>query len=188
MLSHEYVRSPSRASEVGFMPNDRLLSRGRRRMPGQHQRRPPGPAGGIDTHDLLTLQRTAGNRAVAMVVARTASATGTVQIGKLAIKVIEGNLAKWAAGEVPDWLEVTSEKGSHSATLDRLSRERTKIDSLTLTTAPANKAGQQLDLGALAIEFTNGRVKGYKVDGTTESWRLSDFDGVHRTKTTHKVS
>ena len=170
------------------MPHRRFVPHHGGHWPGQRQRRATGRASGIDTHDLLELQRTAGNRAVGVVVARKAAATGTVQIGKLTIKVADGNLAKWAAGEVPEELEVTSEKGSHSAALERMSRERTRIDSLTVTTAPANKAGQQLDLGALAIEFTKARIKGYAVDGTTESWRVSDFDAVHRTKTTHKVS
>jgi hypothetical protein len=43
-----------------------------------------------------------------------------------------------------------------------------------------------LDLGSLAIEFTNARIKGYVLDGKTESWLVADFDGV--TKTTRKVS
>jgi len=114
--------------------------------------------------------------------------TPTIKIGKLAIEVAGGNIAAWAAGEVPEALEVTSQKGRHSAELEHLSKERTRIKSLTLTVAAADKSGQELDLGSLAIEFTNARIKGYDVDGTTESWQVGAFDGVHRTKTTHKVS
>ena len=49
-------------------------------------------------------------------------------------------------------------------------------------------SGEELDLGSLSIEITNGRIKHYSVDGDSESWGVADFDGVHRTKTTHKVS
>jgi hypothetical protein len=71
-----------------------------------------------------------------------------------------------------------------------LSEKRSRIKSLTLTVAvaSANKSGQELDVPSLAIEFTNARIKAYDVDGKTESWRVADFDGVHRTKTTRKVS
>ena len=121
--------------------------------------------------------------------ARKASKNPTVQIGKRAIEVAGGNIAAWAASEVPEALEVSSQKGRHSAELEGLSKERTRIKSLTLTVAAPNKSGgQELDLGSLAIEFTNARIKGYVVDGKTESWQVGDFDGVHRTKTTRKVS
>jgi hypothetical protein len=137
---------------------------------------------------VLALQQAVGNRAVGQMLARKSSKNPTIQIGKLAIEVAGGNIAAWAAGEVPEALEVTSEKGRHSAELERLSKERTRIKSLTLTVAAANKSGQQLDMGSFAIEFTNARIKGYDVDGKTESWQVADFDGVHRTKTTRKVS
>ena len=121
--------------------------------------------------------------------ARKASKGPTIQIGKFSIEVAGGNIAAWAANEVPETLEVTSQKGRHSAELERLSKDRTKIKSLTLTVAATNKsAGQQLDLGSLAIEIANARIKAYAVDGKTESWQVADFDGVHRTKTTRKVS
>jgi len=121
--------------------------------------------------------------------ARKASTKPTIHIGKLAIEVAGGNIAAWAAGEVPEAVEVTSEKGRHSPDLERLSKERTRIKSLTLTVAAANKSsGEVLDMGSLAIEFTNARIKAYGIDGKTESWQVADFDGVHRTKTTRKVS
>jgi hypothetical protein len=164
------------------------MSHSRERVPSPGQRSAARRAGGAAYHGFLALQRAAGNKAVGQVVARKAAATGTVQIGKLKVSVAGGNLAAWAAGEVPDSLEVTSQKGSHSAALKRLADDRTKIDSLSVTVAAPNKSGQQLDMGSLVIEITNGRIRAYDVDGTTESWRLADFDGVHRTKTTHKVS
>jgi hypothetical protein len=167
------------------MSRDRELARGRRLddTPARPDRRANNPT--------LALQQAVGNRAVGQMLARQASPaseTPTILIGKLAIKVAGGNIAAWAASEVPDALVVTSEKGRHSAELERLSKERTRINSLTLTVAVANKSGQELDLGSLAIEFTNARIKGYQVDGNTESWQVGDFDGVHRTKTAHKVS
>ena len=120
--------------------------------------------------------------------ARKASPKPTIRIGKTAIEVAGGNIAAWAAGEVPEALDVTSQKGRHSAELERLSKERTRIKSLTLTVAAVNKSsGEMLDVGSLAIAFDNARIKGYAVDGKTESWQVADFDGVHRTKTTHKV-
>jgi hypothetical protein len=139
---------------------------------------------------VLALQQLAGNRAVGQMLARKASAASgqpTVQIGKLAIEVAGGNIAAWAAKEVPDALEVTSQKGPHSAELEGLSKERTQIGSLTLTVAAANKSGGDLDLGSFAIEITNGHIKGYAIDGATESWQVAGFDGVHRTKTSHNV-
>ena len=138
---------------------------------------------------VLALQQAVGNRAFGQMLARNASKNPTIKIGKHAIEVAGGNIAAWAANEVPETLDVTSQKGKHSAELERLSKERTRIKSLTLTVAAANKSsGQQLDLGSLAIEFTNARIKGYALDGKTESWQVADFDGVHRTKVTHKVS
>ena len=139
---------------------------------------------------VLALQQAVGNRAFGQMVARKSSKNPTIQIGKLAIEVAGGNIAAWAAGEVPEALEVTSEKGRHSAELEGLSEKRSRIKSLTLTVAvaSANKSGQELDVPSLAIEFTNARIKAYDVDGKTESWRVADFDGVHRTKTTRKVS
>jgi hypothetical protein len=136
---------------------------------------------------VLALQQAVGNRAFGQMLARKPSKNPTIQIGKLAIEVAGGNIAAWAAGEVPEALEVTSHKGRHSAELERLSNDRTRIKSLTLTVAAANKSGE-LDLGSLAIEFTNARIKGYAVDGKTESWQVADFAEVHRTKTTRKVS
>ena len=179
----------SRPARVRYGRSD--MSRDRELEPGRRIDDTPARPGRRAQSPVLALQQAVGNRAAGQVLARKESSeskSSTILIGKLAIHVSGGNLAAWAASEVPDALEVTSEKGQHSAELERLSKERTRVGSLTLTVAAANKAGQELDMGSLAIEFTNGRIKGYRVDGDTESWHVGDFDGVHRTKTTHKVS
>ena len=167
------------------------MARDRELAPGRRLDDTAARRGRRVSNAVLALQQAAGNRAVGQVLARKtspASESPTVLIGKLAIQVAGGNIAAWAASEVPDALEVTSQKGRHSSELERLSHERTRVGSLTLTVAAANKSGQELDMGSLAIEFTNARIKGYQVDGDTESWKVGDFDGVHRTKTAHKVS
>jgi hypothetical protein len=163
------------------------MSRQRELAPGHRSEGTSARSGRRANNPVLELQQAVGNRAFGQMLARKASKNPTIQIGKLAIEVAGGNIAAWAGGEVPEALEVTSQKGRHSAELERLSKERTRIKSLTLTVAAANKSGE-LDLGSLAIEFTNARIKGYAVDGKTESWQVADFEGVHRTKTTRKVS
>jgi hypothetical protein len=137
---------------------------------------------------VLALQQAAGNRAVGEMLARSPGGTApTVKIGKTTIEVSGGNIATWAAGgDVPDALEVTSQKGKHSAELQRLFKDRTRIPKLTLTVAASNK-GSELDLGSYEIDIANGRVVSYEVDGKTETWKIAGFDGVHRTKVTHTV-
>jgi hypothetical protein len=166
------------------------MSRVRKLAPGHRSEDTSARPGRRANNPVLALQQAVGNRAVGRMLARKPSKNPTIQIGKLTIQVAGGNIAAWAAGgEVPEALEVTSEKGRHSTELERLSKERTRIKSLTLTVAAANKsAGQELDMGSLAIEIVNARIKGYGVDGKTESWRVADFDRVNRTKTTRKVS
>lgn len=167
------------------------MSRDRELAPGRRFDDTPARPGRRANNPILALQQAVGNRAVGQTLARKASSgskSPTILIGKLSIQVAGGNLAAWATSEVPDALEVTSQKGRHSAELERLSNERTRINSLTLTVAAAGKSGQDLDLGSIAIEFTHARIKRYQVEGDTESWQVGDFDGVHRTKTAHKVS
>lgn len=164
------------------------MSRDRELAPGHRSEDTSARPGRRANNPVLALQQAVGNRAVGQLLARKSSQKPTIKIGKLAIEVAGGNIAAWAANEVPEALEVTSEKGRHSAELERLSKERARIKSLTLTVAAVNKSsGQALDMGSLAIEFTNARIKGYNVDGKTESWQVADFDGVHRTKTTRTV-
>jgi hypothetical protein len=163
------------------------MYRHRELAPGQRSKDTSARPGRRANNPVLALQQAVGNRAVGQMLARKSSKNPTIQIGKQAIEVAGGNIAAWAAGEVPEALEVTSQKGRHSAELERLSKAGTRIKSLTLTVAAANK-GQELDMGSLAIEFTNARIKGYDLDGKTESWQVADFAEVHRTKTTRKVS
>lgn len=166
------------ASERTRKPKQRDATRGTRRgapdETGEHQ-------------GVLALQREIGNKGVGHAVESAAETKGVVQIGKLKIPVSGGNLAAWAAKEVPDSLDVTSHTGGHSAALKRLAEGKTKIDSLILTLPLTGKEGEQLNLGSLVIELTNGRIR-YDADGGNESWSLVRFDGVHRTTTTRKVS
>ena len=165
------------------------MYRDRELAPGHRSQGTSARPGHRAKNPVLALHQAVGNRAFGQMLARKSSKNPTIQIGKLAIEVAGGNIAAWAAGEVPEALEVSSAKGRHSVELERLSKERARIKSLTLTVAAANKSsGQVLDMGSLVIEFTNARIKGYDVDGKTESWQVADFDGGHRTKTTRKVS
>ncbi len=166
------------------MSRDRELAPGHRSVdrsarPGRHA-----------NHPVLALQQAVGNRAVGQILARESTTKSTIQIGKLAIGVAGGNIAVWPntpSDKLPDALEVTSQKGRHSAELEQLSKERTRIESLTLTVAAGNTAGQ-INVASDVIEFTNARIKRYSVDGKTESWLVAGFDRVNRTKTTPKVS
>jgi hypothetical protein len=87
----------------------------------------------------------------------------------------------------PDTLEITSEKGKHSAELERMSNEKTKIPSLKVTTPMTDQSDQHLDFGSVEIEFVNARIAGYAVDGKLETWRAVDFEAVHRTTISRKT-
>jgi hypothetical protein len=142
------------------------------------------------TNPVLGLQRMIGNRATGQVLARTAATKdqGTVKIGKLpAIKIVGGNAGEWAAKKDPDTLEVTSEKGKHSAELERLAKAGGRIPSLKVTAPMVDESGQHLDYGSVEIEFVNARIKGYSVDGKIENWRAVDFEAVHRTTISRKT-
>lgn len=165
------------------------MYRERERLPVRRSR--PAPAR-IDRRankdPLAELQQAVGNRAFGQLLARAPAKGPTIKIGKLTIPVAGGNIAAWAANEVPEALDVTSQKGKHSAELERLAKSRSRIKVLTLTVAAENtSAGQHLNLGSFAIEIANARLTSYTVDGKTESWRIADFDGVHRTKITHTI-
>ena len=130
------------------------MSRERQLAPG-HRSVDTSPRPGRRVNNpVLALQQAVGNRAVGQLLTRKGSKSPTIQIGKLVIGVAGGNIAAWAAGEVPDALEVTSQKGRHSAELERLSKERARIKSLTLTVSAAQKSGQELDMGSLAIAIS----------------------------------
>ena len=162
------------------------MFRDRELAPGHRSKDTSARPGRRANNPVLALQQAVGNRAVGQMLARKSSQKSTIRIGKLEIGVAGGNIAAWpdtASNKLPEALEVTSQKGRHSAELERLSKERTRIKSLTLTVAAGNKSGQ-ISVASDVIEFTNARIKAYGVDGKTESWQVADFDGVHRTKTT----
>lgn len=156
----------------------------------------PAPPHAVPLHHgadpILALQRSAGNHAVAEMLARVPAAkgaTGTVEIaGVGAITVSGGNLEEWSGKGAPDTVEITSETGKHSAKLEKLSTARTKTD-VKVTIAAAQKAGEELNVGGgTVLEIKDARVKGYAVQDGVETWRLTDFEAVKRTKTTRKVS
>ena len=156
--------------------------------------RPPAPPT-LTSHidPVLALQRAAGNRAVAGLLAREPAAkgaTGSVQIrGIGAIKVRGGNLAAWSEkGAVFDTVELTSEKGKHSTKLEKLAKSDTRMD-VTVTISPAHKEGEELNVGGgTALEIKDARVADYAVEDGAETWRLVGFQDVKRTKTTRQVS
>jgi hypothetical protein len=141
------------------------------------------------THAVLALQRSAGNHAVAQVLARAPATSGTVQIhGVGDIKVKGGNLEEWAGSGSPETVELTSHKGRHSGRLEKLSAERTKTD-VKVSIAPANQAGQELSVGGgTVLEIKGARVGDHAVADGVETWRLLDFTNVHRTKVSHRVA
>jgi hypothetical protein len=159
----------------------------RRREAGRTQASPSLQNRG--SNPVLALQRSIGNRAVVQVLARATVRTGTVQIGAVGeIKVNGGNLEEWAGTAALDTVEVTSTKGKHSAKLEKLATARTRTD-VTVTIAPANKAGEELSVGAgTLLEIKDARIKRYTVEDGVETWQVGDFEKVKRTKTTHKVS
>lgn len=159
---------------------DRYRQRGRQASPSQRRR---------NANPVLALQRSIGNRAVAQVLAREPVRTGSVQIAGVGkIKVKGGNLEEWAGTGVLDTVEVTSQKGKHSAKLEKLANARTRTD-VTVTIDPEHKAGEDLNVGGgTQLVIKDARITGYAVDGDgVETWRVSGFERVARTKITHKI-
>jgi hypothetical protein len=140
------------------------------------------------SNPVLALQRSIGNRAVVQMLARSPARAGTVQVGGVGkIKVKGGNLEEWAGTEVLDTVEVTSEKGKHSAKLEKLAKERTRTD-VTVMIAPANKAGEDLNVGGgTELEIKGARIAGYSVQDGVETWRVAGFEKVARKKITRKI-
>ena len=160
-----------------------------------HRRREPGRSQADSSplrrssNPVLALQRAIGNRTVAQVLARDPIRTGTVQIPSVGqIKVKGGNLDEWAGTAELDTVEVTSQKGKHSAKLQKLANARTRTD-VKVTIAPANKAGEQLSVGGGTIlEIKRALITDYAVEDGVETWRVDGFDSLRRTKITHKIS
>ena len=43
-------------------------------------------------------------------------------------------------------------------------------------------------MGGFVLEIKDARIKGYAVEDGVETWQLTDFESVKRTKVTRKVS
>jgi hypothetical protein len=140
-------------------------------------------------HPVLALQRMIGNHAVAQMLARAPATRSFVHLpGVGDIKVTGGNLGEWAAGGVPETVDLSSRHGKHSAKLEKLAGQHTKAD-VKVTISAETKVGEELNVGGgTTLEITGARVKGYAVEGGEETWQLADFSAVHRTKVSHKVS
>jgi hypothetical protein len=140
------------------------------------------------SNPVLALQRSIGNRAVVQMIAREPVRKGTVQVGGVGkIKVTGGNLEEWAGTGVLDTVDVTSEKGKHSAKLEKLSKERTRTD-VTVMIAPANKAGEDLNVGGgTELEIKGARITGYSVKDGVETWSVAGFQKVARKQITRKI-
>ena len=128
---------------------------------------------------MLELQRSAGNAAVARMLARAPAAkgaTGSVRIGGVGeIKVNGGNLEEWAGTGAPDAVEVASEKGGHSAKLEKLAAARTKTD-VKVTISPPHKEGENLNVGGgFVLEIKDARIKRYAVEDGVETWQVAEF-------------
>jgi hypothetical protein len=158
----------------------------RRRVPGRTHAAPSLLR--RSSNPVLALQRSIGNRAVVQMIAREPVRKGTVQVGGVGtIKVKRGNLEEWAGTGVLDTVEVTSEKGKHSAKLEKLSKARTRTD-VTVMIAPANKAGEDLNVGGgTELEIKGARIAGYSVQDGVETWRVAGFEKVARKKITRKI-
>ena len=164
---------------------DRLTHRRREPARGQAD----ATLGRRSSNPVLALQRSIGNRAVGQVLARDPLRTGTVQIAGVGqIKVKGGNLEQWTGAASLDTVEVTSHKGKHSAKLQKLANAGTRTD-VKVTIAPANKAGEQLNVGGgTLLEVSAAHISDYSVEDGIETWRVTDFQRVHRTQITHRIS
>jgi len=143
------------------------------------------------SHPVLELQRSAGNAAVARILARAPAAngaTGSVHIGGIGeIKVHGGNLEEWAGTGAPDTVEVASEQGKHSAKLEKLATARTRTE-VKVTISPPHKEGENLNVGGgFVLEIKDARIKHYAVEGGAETWQVADFASVKRTKITRTI-
>jgi hypothetical protein len=136
----------------------------------------------------VLLQRKIGNRATGQLLARAPAAKdyGTVRIGKLpTIKIVGGTAGEWAAKKDSRTLEITSMKGKHSAALERLSKDGSKIPTLKVTTPIVDQNGRHLNFGSVELEFSHASIADYAVDGKVETWRAVDFNAVRRMTISH---
>src|ERR1700753_3458338 len=125
------------------------------------------------SNPVVALQRSIGNRAVGQVLARDPVRTGTIQIAGIGqIKVKGGNLEEWTGTATLNTVEVSSQKGKHPAKLRKLANSGTRTD-VKVTIAPANKAGEQLNVGGgTLLEVSAAHIKDYAVEDGIETWRV----------------
>jgi hypothetical protein len=86
-----------------------------------------------------------------------------------------GNVEEWLGTASPDNLDLTTAKGKQSDELKRLSGSKTRIEKLVLSAVSGENT-------MVTVTFSHVLVKNYVEDGDTESWRVTDFDAVHRDK------
>jgi hypothetical protein len=134
---------------------------------------------------VAALQRAIGNRGMAQVLARKGAGSGkgtfenSVKVGKLGpIEIKESNIADWIGKKNPDDLIVTTTKGKHSDELKRMSESKERIDTIEVQAITGENSW-------VKVTFKNARIRGFAPDseGKTESWKATDFDGVHIERT-----
>jgi hypothetical protein len=130
-------------------------------------------------HPVLALQRLIGNRGTTRLLARdkkknAAGFARSVQFGKFGpIEVKGGNVDDWIGTKTPDDLILTTVKGTQSDELEQRSGGKTRVDKLVLTVVSGENT-------LITITISHALVKDYADEGKTESWRVTDFDAVHR--------
>ena len=133
---------------------------------------------------VLALQRMIGNHGTTQLIARDrkkgkknkGNFARSVTVEKLGeIEVVGGNIEDWRGKKTPNDLLLTTTKGEHSDELKKLADNKTKLSSLEIHVVVGENT-------MLTITFTPARVMGYEAstDGKTESWKVVDFEGVHR--------
>jgi hypothetical protein len=153
-----------------------MLQRDRDLSTDARHPRSPGhrPASAVNV-----LQSAVGNRGMARARARKTSTKGTyehsVQIGKLGpIEIKDSNIADLIAQKsgVGD-LVLTTTKGKHSAELERMFNDKTKIPSLKVQSITGENSW-------VIVTFEHGVISDYAADAAskTEHWRLVRFDAM----------
>jgi hypothetical protein len=151
--------------------------------PGQTRPRTTLPRRSV--HPVLALQRLIGNRGATQLLARKGAGSGkgtfanSVKVGKLGpIEIKDSNIADWIAKKNPDDLIVTTTKGKQSDELKRMSESKERIDTIEVQAITGENSW-------VKVTFKNARIRGFAADaeGKAESWKATDFDGVHIERT-----
>jgi hypothetical protein len=153
----------------------------RRSEPGQTRPHPALPR--RSAGPVLALQRAIGNRATTEVLARKKGGTfeNSVQIGKLGpIEITESNIAEWTVGKKAgaESLILTTVKGKHSDELKRMSDNKTRNDSIEVSSVTGQNSW-------VIVTFKPAVIRGYTADpsGKTEQWKVTGFEAVNITRT-----